>query len=79
MDTQAGLIFKVFILSAVLSVFIKYGGMVLPIAPIQTNALIGILIPPLIVALALGWRARKQSKVICAPLPRRRSHSSDGV
>ncbi|MGK7878441.1 MAG: hypothetical protein AB4426_35620 [Xenococcaceae cyanobacterium] len=59
MDTQAGFIFKVFILSAGFSVLIKYGGRILPIAPTQTNALIAICVTPLIVALALWWRAWK--------------------
>ncbi|NES83391.1 MAG: hypothetical protein F6K10_19400 [Moorea sp. SIO2B7] len=59
MDSQTGFIFKVFILSTGLSVFIKYGGRVLPIAPTQTNALVAIALPSLILAFCLWWRDRK--------------------
>lgn len=56
MDSQIGFIVKVFIFSAGVSVFIKYGWTMLPPAATSQNALIGICLPPLIIALALWWR-----------------------
>ena len=54
---QAGFVLKVFLLSAVLAIVVKYGGRMLPLAPTSSTALIGILMPTLIVALALWWRS----------------------
>lgn len=59
MATQASFIFKVLILSAGLSVLIKYGGSSLPVAATLVNVLITVLTPTLIVAIALSWRAWK--------------------
>jgi hypothetical protein len=63
MNSQIGFIVKVFILSIALSVAIKYGGRALAIAPTQTNVLLGILLPPALVAVVLGWRARNLAKL----------------
>ncbi|MBR8828675.1 MAG: hypothetical protein DSM107014_12380 [Gomphosphaeria aponina SAG 52.96 = DSM 107014] len=61
MDSKARFIFKVFILSAGLSLIIKYGGMMLPIGATYQNALLGICLPPSMLALALWWRFRVNS------------------
>jgi hypothetical protein len=60
MGTQTNFLFKVFILSAGVSVLIKYGGPNLPVAPTAVNALIAVLTPTVILAIALPWRAWKQ-------------------
>ena len=59
MASQFNFLTKVVLLSTLLSVLIKYGGMRLPLNPTQTNALIAIFLPPSIVALALWWRVKK--------------------
>ncbi|HEY9742197.1 MAG TPA: hypothetical protein V6C90_17050 [Coleofasciculaceae cyanobacterium] len=59
MGTQASFILKVLILSAGVSVLIKYGGPLLPVTATSVNAMIAILTPTVIVAIALLWRARK--------------------
>jgi hypothetical protein len=56
---MANLIIKVLILSLVISVLIKYVGPSLPVAATSVNALIAILTPALIVAIALVWRSGK--------------------
>jgi hypothetical protein len=58
MHTQAGLVFKVFMISVGLSILIKYGGPILPIVPNRTIALIAISFPMLVIALALWWRSQ---------------------
>ncbi|HEY9820225.1 MAG TPA: hypothetical protein V6D35_05515 [Candidatus Sericytochromatia bacterium] len=58
MGTQANFLFKVLILSAGISVLIKYGGSSLPVAPTSVNTLIAVLAPTFILAIALLWRAR---------------------
>jgi hypothetical protein len=63
MNSQIGFIVKVLILSTALSVLIKYGGQMLAIAPSQTNALLGIFVPTLLMAIALGWRVKKQAQL----------------
>lgn len=57
MGTQANFILKVLILSAGISVAIKYGGSSLPVAGTALNATIAVLTPSIVVALALLWRA----------------------
>jgi hypothetical protein len=47
---------KVLVASLVLSVAIKYGGPMLGIPATPVAALIGVLSPTVIVAIALGWR-----------------------
>ncbi|MBE9127060.1 MULTISPECIES: hypothetical protein [unclassified Coleofasciculus] len=56
MGTQASFILKVLMLSGGVSLLIKYGGSGLPIAPTSLNALIAILTPTFILAIALLWR-----------------------
>jgi hypothetical protein len=56
MDNQTGFIFKVLIVSAALSVLIKYGGPALELGATSVNALILVFVPTLIVAIALCWR-----------------------
>jgi hypothetical protein len=58
MNSQFILIVKILLVSTMISVFIKYGSPLLAIAPTNTNALIGILCPPLALGLLLGWRAK---------------------
>ena len=64
MNTQAGFILKVVILSAILSFFIKYGGKSLPLTSNTLDALFLVLSPTLILSLILGWRWQqgKQAK-----------------
>ena len=57
--TQANFILKVLILSAGISVLIKYVGPYLAVAATSSNALFAVLTPALIVAIALLWRAWK--------------------
>ncbi|WP_445632134.1 hypothetical protein [Nostoc sp. DSM 114167] len=63
MENQLGLILKLLLLSALLSVSIKYAGPSLPIPATATNALIIVFLPTAIVAIALLWRfqAEKQN------------------
>jgi hypothetical protein len=56
MENQLGFVLKVFLLSAVISVLIKYAGPYLPIAPTGKNALIIVLLPTIWMAIALLWR-----------------------
>ena len=53
-------IVKIVILSTILSLLIKYGGQLLPIAPTVNIAIATILLPSIIVAFALTWRARQK-------------------
>ncbi|WP_017651749.1 hypothetical protein [Fortiea contorta] len=56
MENQLGLVLKVFLLSAVLSLLIKYAAPSLAIPGTDTNALIMVLLPNIILAIALLWR-----------------------
>jgi hypothetical protein len=53
---QAGFILKVLLVSAGLSILIKYGGPILSIPATPTNALMLVFVPTLIVAIALWQR-----------------------
>ncbi len=57
MSTQANFILKVLIFSGVISTLIKYGGSSLPVEATSVNALIAIVTPTFILAIALLWRA----------------------
>jgi hypothetical protein len=46
----------------VLSVLIKYAAPILPIAGTATNALILVLLPSVIMAIALAWRFQAQKQ-----------------
>ncbi|HEY9650048.1 MAG TPA: hypothetical protein V6C95_05250 [Coleofasciculaceae cyanobacterium] len=59
MDNPTNFILKVLILSLGISVFLKSVGPSLPIDATSLNALIAVITPTLIVAIALLWRARK--------------------
>jgi len=60
LETDAGLILKVLLLAAVLSVAIKYVGPSLAIPATPTNALIAVFLPALLMGLALAWRSWQQ-------------------
>jgi uncharacterized integral membrane protein len=59
MSTQVSFIFKVLILSAGVSVAIKYGGPNLPVTPTSVNALVAVVTPSLILAIAFFLRSLK--------------------
>lgn len=56
MNNKIIFILKVLILSAGLSFLIKYGGPSLSIPSTAINALIAVLLPPILVGILLGWR-----------------------
>lgn len=62
MQNQTGFIIKVLIISAAVSIFIKYGGPNLGITATPINALILVFLPTLILAIALMWRAWQQGE-----------------
>ena len=64
MKSQAGFILKVLLLSAALSVLIKYSSELLPMRATSALALIIVLMPSFILALALGWRASYNNRQI---------------
>jgi hypothetical protein len=63
MENQLSFVLKVFLLSAVISLLIKYVGPFLFIPATSVNALMIVLLPTVIMAIALLWRlqAHKQS------------------
>ena len=56
MQNNLGFVVKLFVLSGLLSVLIKYAGPNLPIAATNINALIIVLLPIVTIAIALFWR-----------------------
>ncbi|MCC5603871.1 hypothetical protein [Nostoc favosum] len=62
MQNQLGLVLKLLLLSALLSVLIKYAGPSLSIPATATNALIIVLLPIVIMAIALLWRFQAQKQ-----------------
>ena len=56
---HAGFIFKVLVISAGLSVLIKYGGPIIYFTPTPTQVLTLVFVPTLVMAIALGGRAAK--------------------
>ncbi|MEH2136399.1 hypothetical protein [Nostoc sp.] len=62
MENQLGLVLKLLLLSALLSVLIKYAGPNLSIPATATNALTIILLPIAIIAIALLWRFQAQKQ-----------------
>ncbi|MEH2289656.1 hypothetical protein [Nostoc sp.] len=62
MENQLGLILKLLLLSALLSVLIKYAGPSLLIPATASNALIIVLLPIALVAIALLWRFQAQKQ-----------------
>ncbi len=59
MGNQTNFLLKVLILCAGISALIKYAGPSLPVAATSVNALIAIVTPTIILAIALGWRSWK--------------------
>jgi membrane protein implicated in regulation of membrane protease activity len=62
MENQLGLLLKVFLLSTVLSLLIKYAAPSLAIPGTDINALIIVLLPSVILAIALLWRFQVQKE-----------------
>ncbi|NEQ74928.1 MAG: hypothetical protein F6K23_18925 [Okeania sp. SIO2C9] len=60
MNNQITFILKVLILSAGLSLLIKYCGPYLYISSTATNAIIAVLTPPIVVGILLGLRLLEQ-------------------
>lgn len=56
---QAGFILKVLVISAGLSILIKYSGPIINISPTSINVLSIVFVPTLVMAIALGTRYRK--------------------
>ncbi|NJP10645.1 MAG: hypothetical protein HC866_15195 [Leptolyngbyaceae cyanobacterium RU_5_1] len=53
---MTGFILKILVLSGLISIAIKYGGPLLPISGTPAIALIAVLSPTILMAIALGWR-----------------------
>ena len=62
MDMQLGFIIKLFLISALFSLFIKYLAPSLAIVPSISNALVSISLPSLLIALFLIWRNLKTAE-----------------
>lgn len=62
MENQLGFVLKLLLLSALLSVLIKYAGPSLSVPATATNALIIIFLPVVIMAIALLWRFQAQKQ-----------------
>ncbi len=61
MNDTVAFVSKIFVVSTILSVLVKYGGQLLPISPTVTIAIAAILLPSIIVAIALSWRSATQA------------------
>ena len=59
---QVGFIFELLIISAVLSYLIKYGGQNISISATSSNALLIVIVPALVMAIALVCRYALLSK-----------------
>jgi hypothetical protein len=62
MENQMGFIVKLLVLSALLSALIKYAAPSLPIPSTDAIALIFVLLPTVIIAIALAWRFQTQKQ-----------------
>ncbi|MEC4814874.1 MAG: hypothetical protein SAK29_16580 [Scytonema sp. PMC 1069.18] len=60
MENQLGFVLKVFLLSAVLSVLIKYALPYVPVSATATNALIIVFLPTVVMTILLLWRWQQQ-------------------
>jgi hypothetical protein len=60
MENQLGFVLKLLLLSALLSLLIKYVAPSVSIPATATNALIIVLLPNVIIAIALLWRFQAQ-------------------
>lgn len=63
MNSQAGFIFKVLLLSTGLSIAIKYGGRYLPLEPNNLLAASVVCLPSLLIGLILGWQYWKSTSI----------------
>jgi hypothetical protein len=61
MENQLGFVLKLLLLSAFLSVLIKYTAPNLPIPATVTNVLVIVLLPTIVMASALLWRFPRQN------------------
>ncbi|MEA5518146.1 hypothetical protein [Limnoraphis robusta] len=59
MDNKVGFLLKVLLLSAAISVFIKYVGPYLSIPLSVTNTLIAVFFPSIAIALIFLWRGTR--------------------
>jgi hypothetical protein len=59
LSDRVSTVLKVFLLSASLSLLIKYGAPSLNLSTTNFKALITVLLPSGVMAIALGWRAWK--------------------
>lgn len=64
MKNQFIFVLKVLLLSAVISILIKYLGPSLAIEETATNALIIVLLPNIIVATVLLWQLSRKQEII---------------
>lgn len=62
MENQLGLIVKLLLFSVLLSLLIKYAAPSLEIPATNINALIIVLLPTIIMAIALLWRFQAQQQ-----------------
>jgi hypothetical protein len=62
MENQLSFVIKLLIMSAFVSVLIKYAGPFWPLPATDTNALILVLSPTVIMAIALLWRFQTQKQ-----------------
>ncbi|OUL27820.1 hypothetical protein BV378_08655 [Nostoc sp. RF31YmG] len=62
MENKLGLVVKVFLLSMMLSLLIKYAAPSLMIPGTDTIALVMVLLPAVIMAIALLWRFQGQKQ-----------------
>ncbi|MEX0270858.1 hypothetical protein AB3R30_17085 [Leptolyngbyaceae cyanobacterium UHCC 1019] len=51
-------IVKVFVLSALISIAIKYGAPYFEVAETNITALVVVVLPSILMAIALGWRSQ---------------------
>ncbi|MEM9543203.1 MAG: hypothetical protein AAGA60_27405 [Cyanobacteria bacterium P01_E01_bin.42] len=60
MQSQIVFLLKILLLSAIVSLFIKYVMPYFTIAPTDINAAIAVFIPPIVVGFLLLWRDRQE-------------------
>ncbi|HEY9853933.1 MAG TPA: hypothetical protein V6D28_30975 [Leptolyngbyaceae cyanobacterium] len=62
MENQVWFLLKVLVLSAIISVLIKYGGPLLNVNGTPLVALILVLLPSIVLAIALWWRFSQRAE-----------------
>ncbi|ELS03349.1 hypothetical protein Xen7305DRAFT_00030710 [Xenococcus sp. PCC 7305] len=60
MNDNISFLVKIFVLSSFLSILVKYGGQLLSLSPTVSIAIAAILLPSIILALTLIWKAQNQ-------------------